>query len=56
MKQDEKNTSIEESIIEIKEPIVIIKRESSLYAQILQEHGGLESNIPVGSNYWRIRP
>ncbi len=26
------------------------------YAKILREHGYLESNIPINSHYWKIRP
>jgi hypothetical protein len=26
------------------------------YARILREHGYMESNIPLNSEYWRIRP
>jgi len=26
------------------------------HSKILREHGGMESNIPIGHLYWRIRP
>lgn len=39
------------------EPIVEKEqKEESEHAKILREHGGLESNIPVGHYYWTIRP
>ena len=31
-------------------------KPKSLHAAILEEYGGLESNIPVNHQYWQIRP
>lgn len=31
-------------------------KEIPEYMRILNEHGGLESNIGIGNKYWKIRP
>ena len=41
---------VEESVVE--EPV----EEKPEYMKILEEYGGLESNVPINSPYWRLRP
>ncbi len=42
-------------VISVEEPKVVFHPEPE-HSKILREHGGMESNIPVGHLYWRIRP
>lgn len=54
---EEKNEIVEESEAKSIELVEEVQKENlSTNAQILKEHGGLESNIPVGSGYWHTRP
>lgn len=41
---------------EPKEVIIEIPKDELEYQKILREHGGQESNIPIISPYWRLRP
>jgi hypothetical protein len=45
---------------DIVKPLEIKKEEviegESEHAKILRAYGGLESNIPIDNQYWRIRP
>lgn len=41
---------------EIKVEVKAKEAREPLYATILKDYGGLESNIPVNHQYWQIRP
>lgn len=40
----------------VPESLVPIEREMSYSEKILAEHNGLESNIPINHDYWKLRP
>lgn len=42
----------EDSVKTVEEPV----KEELEYQKILREYGGIESNIPINSPYWRLRP
>jgi len=45
-----------ESAKEETEKVEETKVEEEEYQKILREHGGMESNIPMNSPYWKLRP
>jgi len=58
-KEDAKLAVYRDDIAKLEGEITKLVEEAKVeprYIQILREYGGLESNVPLTSEYWRLRP